>query len=260
MIRSKNFFACFVSFFFTLSATPDTALSNSAPQKPIKLYVCYTPSHEVLMKEWFLPSLQDDYELVIEKFDQECESATYMSTGWKKTTLKKVEFILRAVQENWETVFIFADADIQFFRPSKESILHAIEGKDIVCQKNAPKGKFFETGDLCSGFFACACNEKTLRLWQLVKKCMMETEHSDQNSLNTVLKNENHQLNIVWDYLPNNFFGGGLFTGKYWCPGDPLTIPDNIIMHHANWTAGIPNKIAQLKYVRELAKKDPPVG
>ncbi len=31
----------------------------------------------------------------------------------------------------------------------------------------------------------------------------------------------------------------------------PLIVPTNPIMHHANFTIGVKNKVAQLKYVKE---------
>jgi len=56
---------------------------------------------------------------------------------------------------------------------------------------------------------------------------------------------------IRWGYLPNQFFGGGTLKGKYWWPGLPLAVPDNIVMHHANFTFSIKNKVMQLTYVKE---------
>ena len=49
--------------------------------------------------------------------------------------------------------------------------------------------------------------------------------------------------------------GGGTFTGHGWKPEQKLTIPDEILMHHANYTQGIKNKIAQLKYVKTVVSK-----
>jgi len=45
--------------------------------------------------------LQDDYELKIKYFEQECEKAEFMSNDWKKTIARKVDLILEAINENW---------------------------------------------------------------------------------------------------------------------------------------------------------------
>lgn len=222
---------------------------ESFSHEKIKLYALYTPSHEVLKDEFFLPSLHDDFDIVFEFCDQTCPSAKFMSEGWTETTMRKVDLIIRAICENWGSIFIFSDVDIQFFCPIQEEILRLMRDKDLVIQRNAPNGV------LCSGFFACRGNEKTLQLWQDVKQTMQKNKlNSDQNSLNRCIKrgSKKNPYNVVWDYLPDTFFGGGTLTGCEWHPGMFLPIPRDIMMHHANWTKGIKNKIAQLVYVRNV--------
>jgi hypothetical protein len=175
-----------------------------------------------------------------------------MSEGWTKTTMRKVDLIIRAIQENWGKIFIFSDVDIQFFRPVKNFILILMKGKDILMQKNNPEGV------LCTGFFACRANEKTLQLWIDVKHTMEEKQlQSDQISFNQCIKrgSKKNSYDVVWDYLPHTFFGGGTLTGYMWKPGMLLPIPYNIMLHHANYTRGIKNKIAQLIYVRDEVYK-----
>jgi hypothetical protein len=215
------------------------------------LYALYTPSHEILKDQFFLPSIQDDFEIICEFCEQTCPSAKFMEEGWTQTTMRKVDLIIRAIQENWGKIFIFSDVDIQFFASIQEIILTNMQGKDFVIQKNTPSGV------LCSGFFACRGNEKTLQLWMDVKKRMATDKTSDQINLNRCIKrhSKKNPYNIVWDYLPNTFFGGGTLTGRDWYPGMTLPIPEGIMMHHANWTKGTKNKIAQLTYVRKEVRK-----
>ncbi len=239
----KKFFIVFFLCFFHVI--------HVLPQK-IKLYALYTPSHEVLKDQFFLPSIQDDFEIIFEFCEQTCQSAKFMSEGWTETTIRKVDLIIRAIEENWGSIFIFSDVDIQFFCPIKDAILQYMRNKDMVIQKNAPNGV------LCSGFFACRGNEKTLQLWKDVKKTMQKNKlHSDQISLNRCIKrhSKKNPYNLVWAYLPKTFFGGGTLTGHEWSPGMHLPIPQNIMMHHANWTKGIKHKIAQLVYVRNVVRK-----
>jgi hypothetical protein len=54
---------------------------------------------------------------------------------------------------------------------------------------------------------------------------------------------------IIWGYLPITFFSPGAISNKKWQSGQRIDIPKNIVLHHANWTEGIENKIAQLQYV-----------
>lgn len=220
----------------------------SISHEKIKLYALYTPSHEILKDQFFLPSIQDDFDIILEKCDQTSPSAKFMSEGWTQTTIRKVDLIIRAIKENWDdTIFIFSDVDIQFFRPIQDTIILLMKNHDLVIQKNCPSGV------LCSGFFACRGNEKTLKLWTDVKEYMQKNDtKSDQISLNYCIKrnSKTNPYNIIWNYLPDSFFGGGTRTGCEWKPGKKLPIPHNIMMHHANWTKGIKNKIAQLIYVK----------
>jgi hypothetical protein len=221
-------------------------------QEKMKMYALYTPSHEVLKNDFFLPSIQDDFDIIFEFCEQTCPSAQFMSEGWTDTTIRKVDLIIRAIQENWNSIFIFSDVDIQFFRSIQKTVLELMEDKDMIIQKNSPKGV------MCTGFFACRGNERTLKLWQDVKRVMQKNKlNSDQISLNRCIKrnSKTNPYNVVWAYLPNSFFGGGTLTGREWKPGKYLPIPQGIMMHHANWTKGIKNKIAQLIYVRSVVNK-----
>ncbi len=221
----------------------------------MKLYAIYTPSHAILKDNYFLPSLQDDFDLIIEPVEQTCESATFMSSGWTKTTIKKVDLIIRAIKENWGEIFIFSDVDIQFFSPIHDLILSHMTENDLIMQKNCPSGV------LCTGFFACKGNEKTLQLWQDVKKIMKKkSSQSDQITFNQCIKrnSKKNPYGITWSYLPDIFFGAGTliaYPGYSWHPGKKLPIPQDIVMHHANWTKGIDNKIAQLEYVKKAVNK-----
>jgi len=239
-------FCYILSFLLLLTISTDVF-----SQQKMKLYALYTPSHAVLKDDFFLPSIQDDFDIILEFAEQACKSAQFMSKGWTDTTLRKVELIIRAIEENWGEIFIFSDVDIQFFGPIQDTIAMLMEDKDIIMQRNNPEGV------LCTGFFACRANEKTLRLWKDVKKVMEKTKtNSDQISFNQCIKKKSKKnpYNIAWAYLPDNFFGAGTliaYTGYLWKPGMSLPIPDDILMHHANWTKGVKNKIAQLRYVRD---------
>ncbi len=224
-------------------------VSTQETEATIKLYALYTPSHKILLDEWFLPSIQDDYEVILDYHDQECRTGTFMQTGWTKTTRRKVDFIIQAVKDNIGKIFVFSDVDIQFFGKTKDIILKLIKDKDMVIQRNDPSGRM-----ACSGFFACRGNKRTLKLWQDVKAYMIKSGKSDQAALNYVLRKT---PSVVWNFLPVKFFGGGTLTGRIWEPRQKLPIPDDIIMHHANWTTGINNKIAQLRYVRDYVTTMP---
>jgi hypothetical protein len=219
-------------------------------EQRVKLYTFYTPSHAVLFNDWFLPSVSklNEYDLVVEKYGQECESAEFMGEGWKKTTRRKITLMIRAIKENWGSFFVYSDVDIQFFRLTLPEIRKALMNTDIVFQQDD------HNKNACTGFFACKANSRTLIFWETVGKVMdIHAKHSDQASVITLLKLNKHRFaGFSWGLLPITFFGGGVLTGEMWNPGDDLVVPEEIILHHANYTVGVANKIEQLNYVRSV--------
>jgi hypothetical protein len=225
-------------FFVLLSVCAET----------VHFYTLYTESHRPLIENWFLPSIQDKVTVHVYYLPQECPTGKYKEEGWKKTTTKKVEIIIDAIKRHKGSWFIYSDVDIQFFQPVAQEIESMLNEYDLVIQQDTPKGS------ACSGFFGCRANDKMLEVWERVLVCMNKTEHSDQAALNYVLRHCK-DLNVRWRLLPEAYFGAGLFTGKYWHPNMLLTVPENIKMHHANWTGGIENKIKQLMLVWRLVQR-----
>jgi len=237
----------------------------------MKLYCCHTntPSYEDLLKKWFLSSLKDDYEIILKPLSYKGKPVLFKDENWSDIMREKAQLIVKAIQDNWGKPFIYSDPDVQFFKETKSHLLKALKNKDLVAQCDDPQGA------LCAGFFICRGNNKTVKLWQDVIK-FITSEYVDQDILNQLLliqrksflgkllvkyhyraaiKSSQHGLNdykVKWGYLPMEFFSGGALTGKLWRPGMDLPVPENIIMHHANWTRGVENKIAQLNYVRNI--------
>ena len=237
---------------FLLGALITFVVIRQRPEK-IKMYSFYTPSHEWLVNDWFLPSLQayDDYELILERHEQRCKEGSFMADGWMETMRFKVDLIIRAIKENWNNIFVHADVDVQFFGATQEIIRNLMHDKDMMCQLDTPYGM------PCAGFFACRGNEKTLQLWKRIRAILDDPKNgrNDQLLLFDLIKQSN-PYNIDWDFLPpDKFIGGGTYTGTVWEPGKPLYIPQGTLMHHANSNVGSENKLKQLNLVKNIADR-----
>ena len=234
---------------------------NSAAGK-IKMYLFCSPSHQVLADDYFLPSIKDDYFIIMEKNQQHCPSANFESEGWDNATLPKIDIIINAIKENWGGIFIHSDVDIQFFGKTKEILLNEIRNKDIVFQKDAPlsfKSGAYKNGIYCSGFLIARANEKTLELYQNAKRIFLNKDKykfNDQEAVNYQIQKSKKKLRV--GFLPSCFYGpGSIYAGDWkWEPGMHFKIPKDIVMHHANWTVGIENKIKQLEYVKNVVFKN----
>ncbi len=201
--------------------------------KKMKVYTYYTESHKVLFENYFRKTIVD-LEIDATFGEQECKTGSYYQDGWKKTTMKKVDVFIKAVEENMDGIFVFSDVDIQFFGPIKDQLLLELEDYDIAIQNDY-------NGGLCSGFFICRGNERTLKMFQ-----NMRDNHDkyleDQHALNL-------NLNFCkFKVLSPRFWTFGAY-GTQW-KGQNFDIPDNLLMHHSNWTEGIDNKIKLLEIVK----------
>lgn len=206
----------------------------------MKIYTFYTDSHSNLLNDYFLPSLppEDNFEVIVEKFPQECKNGNFMASGWIETMQKKVLYILRGIEENWGESFIHADCDICFFKPFKHVIVEQLQNYDIVGQHDGG-------GSICCGFFACKANEKTKQLFEHVLRDM-NSNNNDQQAFNS-LKDSYIKSNV----LDDRFFNvNSVSHGRVWTPNLDFNISKDIIMLHANWTIGVDNKCKLMDLVR----------
>jgi hypothetical protein len=214
----------------------------------IPLYSLFTPSHRVLQERYFEPTLPPDVELHL-RFIEMDGAGFIQDPSWRRAILCKVELILEALDRHMGDVFAYTDVDVQFFGSFAGEFRRALSRNDLIFQADAPGPA------LCAGFFFCRANDITHAFWRRVLDEIRVTEAREDD--------QQVARRLVWKTpglrfgcLPPIFFGGGTLTGRGWKPGDTLQLPRGLLLHHANFTAGIENKIRQLDYVRELVRRE----
>jgi len=214
----------------------------------MKLISTYTDSHRRLKDEWFLPSLQDHYDLSLFHCGVQ-GSGNYMEAGWSEAVAFKSQVLIDAIKANWGGVFVYADVDLEFFQPAEHILRESIEdgNKDIVCHLDDP------SGNLSTGFFALRANERTLKLWEEVRKAIT-TERRDQHAFNRLVRRMD---GLRAGYLPSRFFGAGTFHPIQRQAGARFLIPHSPIMFHANWTVGLDNKADLLQRAKRIVGHGP---
>lgn len=229
----------------------------------MKLYTFYTDSHVKFLCDYFLLSLKDNFELVIDKKDQLSKTGVYMEDGWIDTMFFKVDTIIKGIMQNLEkeAVFIHCDIDIQFFGPTEGILKKCAEGYDMVFQKGARS--------INNGFFICRANQKNLSFWKDVKEFMKNNKIHDERASKTLLglpldlyDDSNEAFNkysniyrIKWSYLPVDKFVGGQYCIESFESQVLVCPPSTILMHHATSTVGFEGKIRQLEYVKKCISK-----
>lgn len=206
----------------------------------MKVYTAFSESHKVFYDNYFLPTLPKDLTLIKVDLPQTCKSGVYFSKGWAEFCYKKTELFLKACEENKNEYFVFSDVDIQFFNEElADTLIKEIEDYDLACQYDG-------RGLYCSGFFVCKSNKKTINMFNTINKKYI---HDDQKSLNKYINLCNAK------FLSSRFYTVGQTINEPWT-NQTFLIPKDILVHHANWTVGIDNKIKLLEKVKEQFTKN----
>lgn len=209
------------------------------------IYTFYTKSHKVFLDDWFLKTLPKSHNkhLVVKEFKQECESGSFMSSGWNKTMLNKVNYIIECLDIG--EPFFHLDSDIQFFGEWYDEYMEILKSSDIDILAQS------DGGLICCGFMGINPSEKMKKVFEEVYELTEsgKAEH-DQAALN-MLRNKH---NIKVKLLGEECFSIWRSCGGVWNPSMGVTVPKNIKMHHANYVVGIKDKIELMKLVRNNAK------
>jgi len=215
----------------------------------MKVYTFFSESHEKMLNDYYLKTFpyEIDMDLVIRKIPQECSSASFMNSGWMNSMRKKMEYVMDAILETKgkDEFFIHSDCDIIFFNKFRDSIIDELGDNDIAC--------IDDVSMLCAGFFIARPNDKILSLFQNVLKNMdyfgEGRGSGDQLAMNHFIK----QLNIKAKPLGKQYHNIFHSIKKEWTPevGDTFDMPNKIMLHHANFTRGIENKLALMDIMIE---------
>jgi len=187
----------------------------------LKLYAYYTEEISQL-KDQFLNSIKDDWDINIEKWDSFDGNSDFGSEQFRLITTKKLYFLHEKIKENMGSIIIYSDVDIQFFRPCNSILLDLLDGNDLLFQSEM----LHNNKAINSGFIVIKCNENTLRMFNACSNMIIneqDTSIYDQDKLQYyIIKN----TYLKWSVLPIEFYNMSF----------GLPIPSNIILHHATCT------------------------
>jgi hypothetical protein len=215
----------------------------------VKLYTHVTPSHEVLLDQFLLPSAGEFYVEV--RRGPQRSQGVFGCDDWCRSMRDKARAMLAAAEECAGDVFVWADVDVQFFGPVADLLIELLGDYDLACQHEA------QPQTLCAGFFVARANPRIRALLQTVADFENGDgrDSSDQAVLNRI-KNR-----VRWTTLPSRHFWtiGHLdkpvrrVIGKLESGWEDLLsqhVPATIYMHHANYIVGIDRKLRVMEAVR----------
>ncbi len=215
----------------------------------MKIYAFYTPSHTLLAERHFIPSA----ERFLGASNVECLLASDQPQGEHGTRdfnlccLEKVRQWIEICSSASEPL-ILSDVDIRLYGDVSLDLCEhsAKHDHDAYFQWDGPSRH-------CMGFVYARNPRKVAELLRQVEEVMLRhPDLEDQQSLRLLLKEDRPDISL--GILPTwKYWTAGL-SGREWFPGDRLRVPDGLLMHHANWTAGADRKLVQLDAVYEIVR------
>jgi len=223
----------------------------------MKIYTIFTESHYEMFKDYFIKSFPFDtnLELVVKFKPQVCASSEFQSEGWRDTMKYKVQCFIDAAYEtkNGEC-FMFSDPDIQFFKPFHDDVVKELGDFDAAFQNDYG-------GGVNTGFFIMRSTPVTRAFLKTVQG-NLEKFPEEQVCFNYIINNFDKLPKVAykWKMLPREYWTYGEKAIQMSVNGQPFRtwsgegdfdIPENIIIHHANWATPFKNKIKILDVVKE---------
>lgn len=217
----------------------------------VSLYTFFTPSHQILFDDWLKPTaVSCGFEIRVRTHSKQfCLSASYADVGWRETQIKKLaNWIAILKSHSLEDIIVASDADVQIIKPCAAQLIQFLGNNDLSFQENVDE-------KVCSGFFVARCNDKVVDFFtRALKSLTVELVKSakgggEQYEIWKLIESGNHHASV--GMLPKDEIWNPRQTYKNL---NELDIPTNMMVHHANWTEGMDNKIKQLEYVRDVFK------
>lgn len=236
----------------------------------MKVCVSYSNTHERFFKDWFLDSFpfERGVSLVVQKVPQVCKSGNLFSDGWREQMIEKQNFINECINCSAPSeVVVFSDVDVRFYGNFSKDLTKELGDKDICFMRDHNS----DATGRCGGFFALRVSERIKSFFSNVRSRLtshtdsnVTFETSEQSTINNLLR---ESPDIQWGYLPPRYYTHGLYTqgienfsednqsGLWWEnktyeEKTNVFVPNDLLVHHANWSNGIENKIHLLEFVK----------
>jgi len=107
----------------------------------MKIFCVYTPAHEILLRDWLLPSLPADFGIV--PIPLEIKGAgDFLSEEFLRCIREKISLIVKSIKENPGEWIIWTDIDILFFPYAGNAVRDVIRDagdKVLIFQRESKK-------------------------------------------------------------------------------------------------------------------------
>lgn len=204
----------------------------------MNLLIVTTESHQGPYEDFFLKTVPGNITTLHKELNSAGEG-NYLSSSWQAGVTAKLKWALECFEKLPEEIFVLSDVDIQFFpKFSFENLRRELldSGRDILFQKET---RFPECREVNTGFYIAKSTPWSVELFrEAISVCESLSSQNDQIAINAILYSRNQPNK--WGHLPL----------RYYARSQGFPPPPDVVLHHANVTANIGEKIAQLHRVK----------
>lgn len=211
----------------------------------MRIFCCYTKAHEVLLRDFFAPTLPAGFETHSTLLDG-AGPGDFLDADFIACIHRKVELIIASLRATPGEVLVWSDVDIVFYDLTPAGLERELmeSGKDILFQREGTKTPLINTG-----FFVCRANERLIAFFEAVLDGLRaDRKSNEQYVVNNLLQGG---WDLKWGRLPVSYYA----RTHGWPPSRDL------VLYHANETPGkdgVGQKIRQFEELRWIRKHGAP--
>ena len=206
----------------------------------MNLLIVTTDSHHGMYEEFFLQTVPKT-ATIFHRTLNSIGKGNYQSSSWQEGVTTKLRWALEHFEKFPREIFVLSDVDIQFFPNfSFEDLKQELEtfGGDILFQKET---RFPECSEVNTGFYIARSTPWSIELFrESILYCESLTSQNDQIAINATLNSRNQPNK--WGHLPL----------RYYARSQGFPPPPDVVLHHANVTVSIGEKISQLRRIKRF--------
>lgn len=211
----------------------------------MKLFSCHTPNHDILFREYFLPSVPKGFTVVSHPLEIE-GSGDFMTESFLRCVHHKVHLVRESIRQHPGELLVWSDVDIRLMRTTPAELEFLIGDHDLALQRE------WRSGDEVNvGFFVCRASERTERFFsRVIEGLEQEPDKHEQYMINRLLREPDRGISAT--QLPLSYY-----AKSHACPPPP-----NLAIYHANCTPGadgVGSKIAQFRELDTYLRYETPI-
>lgn len=200
----------------------------------MNIYYFYDTKTEYLVNNYFLPSLKK-YNPALNPMGKRLiniDESDFCSLGFRHIITDKVEKVIKII-ESETNPFLVSDIDIEFFGSIKPYLENISSDTDMVFQAEA-------NNEVNTGFIWIKPGTNVLSFWEKILARLNSFDKTKFINEQILINKHIVSSNIKFSTFPNNIWNWTLSKNP----------PKKIVLHHANCTRNIYDKIKKLNDVR----------